>query len=233
MREKKELVTRNFLRSLCRGVVKSVPLGGGLLEQVIFGTLDGEAAAQESRKLHSALGRIAEQVGAGELTLQQLLTMLEGQVQFRDEVRSQLVALSSAVADPGRAPIPSTIADAVERIIEGYGERIDDLGTELADMKCLLYRIAARLGALPGLHSIHSPAGELSVAHVINALALMHPSVLDTVVVSFPEARPLIAPNARPRDKANQLVEWATCQSPSRLIEVVEVARKADQSFMG
>ncbi len=42
--DKKPLVTRNFMKQLSIGVVKSIPLGGALLEQVIYGTLDGEAA---------------------------------------------------------------------------------------------------------------------------------------------------------------------------------------------
>ncbi len=58
--KKKPIVTRNFMKNLSRGAVKSIPVGGGLLEQVIYGTLDGEAAKEEAEKLHSALSQIAE-----------------------------------------------------------------------------------------------------------------------------------------------------------------------------
>ena len=49
------IITRNFIKNLSRGMVKSLPVGGALLEQVIYGTLDGEAAKKEAEKLHSAL----------------------------------------------------------------------------------------------------------------------------------------------------------------------------------
>ena len=37
--KKKPIVTRNFMKNLSRGAVKSIPVGGALLEQVIYGTL--------------------------------------------------------------------------------------------------------------------------------------------------------------------------------------------------
>ena len=41
-KDKKPVVTRNFLKQLSRGLVKSIPVYGAFLEQVIYGTLDGE-----------------------------------------------------------------------------------------------------------------------------------------------------------------------------------------------
>lgn len=39
-------ITGNFLKNLSRGGVKSIPLAGAFLEQMIYGTLDGEEARE-------------------------------------------------------------------------------------------------------------------------------------------------------------------------------------------
>ena len=88
--KKKPIVTRNFMKNLSRGAVKSVPLGGALLEQVIYGTLDGEAAKEEAEKLHSALSQIAEKLQGRDVRFGDIISELRKQAAFREELAKEI-----------------------------------------------------------------------------------------------------------------------------------------------
>ncbi len=45
--QKKPIITKNFLRNLSRGGVKSIPWFGNLIDQMIYGTIDKEIAQKE------------------------------------------------------------------------------------------------------------------------------------------------------------------------------------------
>jgi len=55
---KRWATVKSFLHHLARGVVKSIPFVGGLLEEAIFGTLEERAAAEERAKTGEALADI-------------------------------------------------------------------------------------------------------------------------------------------------------------------------------
>jgi len=58
--KKKSTIARNVMKNLSRGGMKSIPVLGSLLEQLIYGTLDEQAAKKETEKLHLALSEIAD-----------------------------------------------------------------------------------------------------------------------------------------------------------------------------
>lgn len=86
----KPIVTRNFMKNLSRGAVKSVPLGGVLLEQVIYGTLDGEAAKEETEKLHSALSQISEKLQGQDVNFGDIINKLKKTSAFREELAKEI-----------------------------------------------------------------------------------------------------------------------------------------------
>ena len=132
---RKSVVTRNFIKQLSRGVVKSIPLGGALLEQVIYGTLDGEAAEKEARKLHSALAQISKKLEGQDIAFGDILEALESQASFCREIRVKLKEVNALLKDPDHAVIPPRLEGALERIqqeeIRAYCQKAESLHATL------------------------------------------------------------------------------------------------------
>jgi hypothetical protein len=189
--KKKPIVTRNFMKNLSRGAVKSIPVGGALLEQVIYGTLDGEAAKEEAEKLRTALAKISKRLEGQDVNFGDILDALEKEAAFREQISDEIGQIKALLKDPESGAISDRLADATERVLSP--------GLELAD--------------------------------VMNKLANMVPTDLETVIASFPEASPYVPEDAEPRKKANKLAAWASKQKPSRIPHVVATAKFVDGNF--
>jgi len=111
--KKKSVVARNFLKNLSRGVMKSIPVGGALLEQVIYGTLDGEAAQKEAEKLHSALGQIGKRLEGQDVRFGDILDELEKDAAFRKEFGAELGKISALLKHPEKGPISDKLEKAI------------------------------------------------------------------------------------------------------------------------
>ncbi len=144
--KKKPLVTRNFIKNLSRGAVKSIPLGGGLLEQVIYGTLDGEAAKEEAEKLHSALSQIAEKLQGKDVNFGEILGMLEKEATFREQIRDEIGQFKLLLKDPENAAISDRLADAVERMLI-HNLPYRSMGGLFKGREDVLERLQSELGA--------------------------------------------------------------------------------------
>ncbi|MBW2675029.1 MAG: hypothetical protein JRD89_16725, partial [Deltaproteobacteria bacterium] len=115
---KKPVITRNFIKQFFRGVVKSIPLWGALLEQVIYGTLDGEAAKKEAEKLNSGLTQILKKLEGQDVPFGDILEALRSQVNFGQEIKAELEKVTALLKDPDHAVIPERFASALERVIQ-------------------------------------------------------------------------------------------------------------------
>lgn len=116
--DKKPILTRNFMKQLSRGAVKSIPLWGALIEQVIYGTLDEEAGRKEAEKLNSALTQISEKLEGQDATFGDILDALGRQVIFSREVSGELKKVTALLKDPDYAAIPDGLEGALERVIQ-------------------------------------------------------------------------------------------------------------------
>ena len=138
---KKTVVTRNFIKQLSRGLIKSIPLGGALLEQVIYGTLDGEAAEKEAEKLNSGLTQISKKLEGQDVTFGDILEALESQVSFSREVSTELKNVTALLEDPDHAAIPDRLEGALERVLQQNDEQTATLTGEMNEIKALLNRL--------------------------------------------------------------------------------------------
>jgi hypothetical protein len=129
------------MKQLSRGVVKSIPLGGALLEQVIYGTLDGEAAQKEAAKLRSVLFKISQEVEGQDATLGDVLGALENQVKFSQEIAVEMDKFTALLKDPDHAPIPERLGRALERVIQQNDEQTETFTGEMNEIKALLDRL--------------------------------------------------------------------------------------------
>jgi hypothetical protein len=111
----KSVFTRNFMKQLSRGAVKSIPFVGALLEQVIYGTLEGQAREKEAEKLHSALTDISKKQ---DITFGDILEALGSQTSFSREIRADLQELKAFLKDPDHAVISERLEGALERVIQ-------------------------------------------------------------------------------------------------------------------
>jgi len=163
--KKKRRTIRNFVKNLSRGLVKSIPnwLGGALLEQVIYGTLDGEAAQEEAEKLHSALSQISKKLEGQDVGFADILNALQKETAFRDEVKTEMRLLRLVLNDPDNAAISDRLADAVERmfvhnlpylsignLFKGREDVLEKLRSELA---------AGKATAITQVQAIHGLGG--------------------------------------------------------------------------
>jgi len=102
-------------------------------------------------------------------------------------------------------------------------------------VKELIEKVDALVRPETGIHErvVHnlsylSDGGQLT--NLINTLADMIPSDLDSVIASFPEASQYVTPNAATRIKANELVNWANKQKPSRIPDITNSVNSVQKS---
>ncbi len=110
------VVARNFMKKLSRGAIKSIPLGGTLLEQVVCGTLTGEAAKKETAKLHSVLSGVLEELKGQDVRFVDIIGGLDKEVALSEEVRVEMGKISALMEDPENAEISERLASAVEHM---------------------------------------------------------------------------------------------------------------------
>ncbi|TKJ37788.1 MAG: tetratricopeptide repeat protein [Planctomycetes bacterium B3_Pla] len=176
--KKKPILTRNFMKNLSRGAVKSVPLGGALLEQMIYGTLDGEAAKEEAEKLHSALSQIVEKLQGQDVRFGDIISELGKQAAFREEIKAEIDKLHAVLKDPENAAISDELADAVERMIV-HNLPYRSMGGLFKGREDMLERLRSELGAgktaaITQVQAIHGLGGvgktRLAVEYAWSAL---------------------------------------------------------------
>ncbi len=151
------IITRNFIKNLSRGLVKSLPIGSALLEQVIYGTLDGEAAEMEAEKLHSALSRISQEIEGKDIELSEIIKELERQAIFSKAITNELNRLTALIDDPDHAALPETVDNAVKMLLLKNDEQADILTGEIGEIKELLNRLTDKVEK-SSLHIQGSPA---------------------------------------------------------------------------
>ena len=124
--EKKPLITKNFLKSLAKGGTKSIPLVGGLIEEMIFGTLEGEAAAREAAKLAGALASIRDSLKGDDANTRVVLERLKDSAQLGIELNGKLDLLLNSMSDEV-AETPADVEDAVNALLGPYTDRLNDV----------------------------------------------------------------------------------------------------------
>jgi len=176
--KRKSTIARKLMKNLSRGVVKSIPFIGALTEQLIYGTLDEQAAKKETEKLHAALSQIAERQQGQDFAPADFLNELKGQGAFREEVAAEIDGLHAVLNDPGNAAISEELADAVERMIV-HNLPYRSIGGLLKGRQDMLDRLRDELGAgktaaITQVQAIHGLGGvgktRLSVEYAWNAL---------------------------------------------------------------
>jgi len=161
--KKKPVITKNFLKNLSRGGVKSVPLFGNLIDQMIYGTLDGESAKKESEKLHSALSSISAKLEGQEIYFVAILNTLLQEVIFREEIACQITEISEALKDPDKSPISKRLENALARMIV-HNLPYRSIGDLFKGREDMVEKLRSALGAgktaaITQVHAIHGLGG--------------------------------------------------------------------------
>ena len=90
---------------------------GPLLDEVIFGTLDDKAALAEKKKLAKALLEIQGKIDEHDTDLATLLVGQCVQNDLSEQILAEIRNISALIKDPDFAPIPTSLENAIERII--------------------------------------------------------------------------------------------------------------------
>lgn len=151
------IITKNFKKNLLRGLLKSLPIGSALLEQVIYGTLDGETAEIEAEKLHSALSRIRQGIEGQDIALSEIIKELKSQVKFSKATTNELNRFAAFIDDPDHAALPETVDNAVNTLLRKNDEQTDVFTGEIGEIKELLNRLTDKIEK-SSFHMQGSPA---------------------------------------------------------------------------
>lgn len=116
--DERPAVSKNFLKHVAKGGVKSIPMVGGLIDEMIFGTLEGEAAEKEAAKAHDGLKTILTESHAQSATLAELLAKQRDTVVFSGQTRAILDSVVEALRDiDAKLPSPA-VTQGIERYVE-------------------------------------------------------------------------------------------------------------------
>ncbi len=143
--DKKPIVTKNFLKHLAKGGVNSIPLVGGLIAEMIFGTLEGEAAAEEAAKLRRSLADIQRSLEGQSATLEEVLARLNAVATFKEEISTQINQLPSTVRDVDAMSVSKEMEQSVERLLQRHGTRLEDATGDLEELVRRLEDAASRI----------------------------------------------------------------------------------------
>ena len=118
-------IARILLKRLARGGTKSVPLVGSLLDEIVFGTLDEAAAAREAPKVANALAEAQQKLEGQSATLDEVLAAVRSHASLQDDTRRLIEQLATVLRDD-QSPVPEVVEQAVERLVQRYGQRLED-----------------------------------------------------------------------------------------------------------
>ncbi len=227
------LITRNFVKHLLKGSVKSLPVLGGVLEETIFGTLEGEAAAEEAEKLRGALADIQQSLEVQSLALSQVVLQLESQTEFREEFRSVLHELAQASPGADGATVSRELERSVTLFLERHGETPDRDAADAADLDGMMVRLADTVGKNVVVRAAPQDAQpeEISRATLIKGLSGLLPDDLDAIIGSIASADQYVAPGAGTKRRAIDLVRWAESPGGPGLGTVCRTALELDSPF--
>ncbi|MCP4722818.1 MAG: type II toxin-antitoxin system HipA family toxin [Desulfobacteraceae bacterium] len=132
-KEPESVVTKNFLKQLSRGVVKSVPIGGNLLEQIIYGTLDGEEAENEKRKIDKFFQENRRKIKEQDITIKQILKEIHESTLMTESIDLQLSLLLKLIDDPENTPLPRLIKRIVDQVLRETSKKSSQLAPKKGD----------------------------------------------------------------------------------------------------
>lgn len=110
------LISENFLKNLTKGTVKSIPLGGALLEQIIFGTLDSQNASIEREKLNSFLSSLKSSAKNHELSIEHVIELLKQNSVLDEKINQQLSTILDFIKNPGDYSLNPKMASILYKV---------------------------------------------------------------------------------------------------------------------
>ena len=109
-------------RNLVRGSVKSVPLTGALLEQLIFATADASEHAEEVEEFRKSFAEAQRSAAAQSLSVEELLVLVKGQSMGSQRIEAKLDELISVVQEKNVDALPRDIRSAFEAFVSERGD---------------------------------------------------------------------------------------------------------------
>ena len=110
-----------FIKRFLRGTTKSLPLGS-LLDEVIFGVLDDEAAKTESEKIHKKLDEILSGQQGQEVDFAEILLALHIQTDVNESIKEKLKEIEQSLRDNTDSPFPEYFGKALDKVIQEQKE---------------------------------------------------------------------------------------------------------------
>ena len=213
--ESKAIVTKNFLKHLTKGGIKIIPIFGGLLEEMIFGTLEADSAAKEVEKLWRTIEAVQEKYEEQSVEVSDLITEIREGTSLGAEAESKLDELQSAMFEANL--VPANIEIALEKFLRFHERRMVDIVNDLeAVVTQLAYSASSSLEKLPN---------NTSRIEAINTLAnLTNPDL--AILITATGAAAYIAEKSSTREQASELVRWAESETGPGIDGVMNTARR-------
>ena len=111
---------RNFLR----GIVKSTPLAGNLLEQLAYGTMDAKEHAEEIAEFQKSFGDIQQSAAAQSISVEELVLLAKEQSTGSSRIEAKLDELMAVLREKDVHALPGDVRSAFEVFLS---ERSDGL----------------------------------------------------------------------------------------------------------
>ena len=223
--EKRSSIAKSFLRHLARGGAKTIPIAGGLIEQMIFGTGDEVTAKQETEKLNNTLADIQKGIEGQSVGVSEVVERLKAEADFREETTAKIDELIAAIGDVEEAQISDEMEESMERFFQRHGQRVEDAVENLDAMLDRLEDI---------LTHTQTPQVATAVEGVDRVLLLLALNKLDPVSLSFLivalDASRHVSQVAASQQRVSELVQWAEGVGPG-LDKVYGTATKVIPNF--
>lgn len=208
---KEKAVAKRFLRHLVKGGIKSIPVVGGLLEEVIFGTLDAEEAAEEATKLNNALGDIYQKMEGQSIVLNDVLSSLQSESNLRENIRYLVGGLRGFLVSGKQESISQEVERAVQNLLIRHGEVVDyAIGGKLDELDGVIERLTEALSRVETGAKGKGTEKGIAVSRVvlIKGLNRVHSDDLDQLILSFPDASAYVAEVASKKRRVIDFVRW-------------------------
>lgn len=115
--DKQTVRAKNFWKSLAKGGLKIVPFVGGLLEEVVFGTLDRNEAQKESLKVKECLTKIQLDLDTNKLTMSKIFEETKSVLKDHPTIISEIDLLKTAIENEDSIVIPEKVVKITENFL--------------------------------------------------------------------------------------------------------------------
>ncbi len=222
-KSEKRRIAADVLFGLGKGVVKVIPVIGGILEEAVFSTLSKKEARKEMKVVRAELARIENTIAERSDGLEDVISELRDSERLGKSTRAALEEIREVIVTKG-----SEMSDSLAELISRAGDKENTVASPSQ-------KVAGGAGVLSGVRAGTGGASEIDEMErrrFMGVLNNLTPDDMAQLIVAL-QAGPHVPENDGVRRQAAKLLRWADSSTGPGWRRVRAVAEEVLPSAFG